>query len=316
MNPGGRHIPIITDSDDEDYEPMHDNHAFVTGTPPGPTIQSTTSGLEGEDEALQRAIEASMQEHLQQQQKRSRSPIVVEPDDDDFDAQLREAIRRSKENQMETASPPSAPGIIPAESLAPRPAPAQPDALMADEDADLQEAIRLSMQEANGEEGDYPPVQRMSSGQRIIRAQDQEYFESLRQDRLKQEERTREEKRRREEEARRQAAERAEREKEQRKQLSKQQKRDALPAEPPAEAQHITSLVIRFPNGVRLSRRFNLGDKLQVVRDFIESREEIDAPDNYYLAADFPRREFRAVNQTLEQCGLDARALLNVVAEP
>ncbi|KAM2729155.1 hypothetical protein EV1_000579 [Malus domestica] len=65
----------------------------------------------------------------------------------------------------------------------------------------------------------------------------------------------------------------------------------SLPCEPAIDDQNAVTLLVRMPNGTRLSRRFNKSDKLQVLFDFIDVGREVK-PGTYRVVRSYPRRAF------------------------
>eukprot|EP00118_Oscarella_pearsei_P002163 m.9717 g.9717 ORF g.9717 m.9717 type:complete len:467 (+) comp21583_c0_seq1:200-1600(+) len=148
--------------------------------------------------------------------------------------------------------------------------------------------------------------------------QDSAYLESLRKDeekeRKKKEEREalelKEEKRMRKEQE----------EKERVNDLSKlrEHKKKEMPGEPEPNDKDSTKIVIRFPSGKRLERKFKKTDSLQTLYDFVFCEDET-LDDHFILITNYPRKELRLDNEnsftTLEQFNLFPSASLFVHTE-
>jgi len=142
---------------------------------------------------------------------------------------------------------------------------------------------------------------------RIIRQeQESAYEESLRKDRERErKEKEERERKQREEELERQKQLEHERKVEEKK-LYKQKLAASLPPEPNEDECETAQLSIRFPDGSRVIRSFRADDKLQVVYDFVESKDldPIDILSEIVLVNTFPRKEYIDKDQTLEALGL------------
>ena len=71
-----------------------------------------------------------------------------------------------------------------------------------------------------------------------------------------------------------------------------------------------------MPNGQKFSRKFLVNDKLQKLKDYIESLGcDIELSDSYEIRADFPRRNFHEMDGdfTLKEAGINNRELIYVV---
>ncbi|KAI9034634.1 ubiquitin-related domain-containing protein, partial [Hyaloraphidium curvatum] len=137
---------------------------------------------------------------------------------------------------------------------------------------------------------------------RLREQQDRAYRESLRADEEKQE-------RLRQEEEERERAEREERER-QSKQRSKAEMRAAAQekwaslAEPTGPG--TTKLSVKLPSGARVVRRFEDGEKIETVYDFVLSQDldPIPLESDFVLVGTYPRREFTDMAATLKDVGL------------
>lgn len=72
-------------------------------------------------------------------------------------------------------------------------------------------------------------------------------------------------------------------------------KKSNIPPEPSESAPNTISLIIRLPDGLKLSRRFDISTPLQVLFDFVDV--EVDgkcdlAPGSYNLLRQFPRKVY------------------------
>mmetsp|Transcript_3999 Transcript_3999/g.11992 ORF Transcript_3999/g.11992 Transcript_3999/m.11992 type:complete len:193 (-) Transcript_3999:402-980(-) len=149
-----------------------------------------------------------------------------------------------------------------------------------------------------------PDLQRRRSE---LTEQDREYEMALAMDRAREESlRMEREKQQREEEEKRQKELEAEE--------RKKQKLLELPAEPTSGAANATSLVVRMPDGSRLSRRFDVLNTVQDVMNWVESHAEAGLP-TYELMTQFPRKTFTDTSQSLKDAGLTPNASL-IVHEP
>ncbi|KAL4854252.1 putative oxidoreductase YhdF [Chlorella vulgaris] len=83
----------------------------------------------------------------------------------------------------------------------------------------------------------------------------------------------------------------------------KSEKRAVLGEEPPAGTPETTLIRVRLPDGATHQRRFWMADSLQVVYDFVDSRDGVTAL-RYSLATTFPRRVYRQ-----ESLGVSLREL-------
>ncbi|ORX46941.1 UBX-domain-containing protein [Piromyces finnis] len=150
---------------------------------------------------------------------------------------------------------------------------------------------------------------------RIIRQeQESAYEESLRKDRERErKEKEERERKQREEELAKQKQLEYERKVEEKK-LYKQKLAASLPPEPNDDECETAQLSIRFPDGSRVIRSFRADDKLQVVYDFVESKDldPFDILSEITLVNTFPRKEYIDKDQTLEALGLCPNASLIV----
>jgi chemotaxis protein histidine kinase CheA len=209
-----------------------------------------------------------------------------------------------------------------------------------EENRQLQTALNLSLLEAEQQrsEEERKIKQAIEESERLERQklreeQERLYQESLERDRAKQRQREEEMRRQREEE------EKKEREEEQRElyqalnlsmQLTAERERiqqlkerlTKLPPEPSPTSADTIQLVVRLPNGQRLTRNFSNCATFAQVKDWIdtlvvspETSDEIkkNIPTSYVFVQDFPRKIFSDLNQTLKDAGLIKRALINVL---
>ena len=91
----------------------------------------------------------------------------------------------------------------------------------------------------------------------------------------------------------------------------------ALPPEP-AAGEGVTTVLVRMPEGPRISRRFDKGTRLSLVRSWVEAssppeRRMVD----FELVSNYPRfvASEQNANQTLEEAGLHPQATM-FVKEP
>jgi len=150
---------------------------------------------------------------------------------------------------------------------------------------------------------------------RLLREeQDQEFQRALHQDQEK-------ERLHRENEQRAQAAADAMRRQdvdrlmlEQERKLAKSRLLAQLPQQPSADDKNVSQLVIRLPDGSRLTRRFSTHNNLQNVVDFVNSDARVPwvEPGSFDLVTHFPRRVFSDPQITLAEAGLFPHASLFV----
>ncbi|ORX68863.1 UBX-domain-containing protein [Anaeromyces robustus] len=149
--------------------------------------------------------------------------------------------------------------------------------------------------------------QREREQSRIIRQeQESAYEESLRKDRERErKEKLERERKQREEELARQRQMEYERKVEEKRKY-KQRLAESLPPEPNEDECETAQLSIRFPDGSRVIRSFRADDKLQIVYDFVESKDlgPLDILSEIILVNTFPRKEYTEKDQTLESLGL------------
>jgi len=172
----------------------------------------------------------------------------------------------------------------------------------------------------------------------ILEAQDLAYQEALlldqEKERLQQEEELREqilkdeiEKAQREFELQeidrlnKEEEERIKKEKEDKQKLEEKQK--YIPLEP-ENGPNVVELIIRLPDGSRISRKFTHGDTITHVKNWINIKlEEIgnnknsntnNNNNNFELISDFPRKTYTdpTGNTTLEEAGLLSKTLLSI----
>nr|XP_011469064.1 PREDICTED: uncharacterized protein LOC101293230 isoform X2 [Fragaria vesca subsp. vesca] len=79
----------------------------------------------------------------------------------------------------------------------------------------------------------------------------------------------------------------------------------SLPSEPAADDENAVTLLVRMPNGSRLSHRFRKSDKLQLLFDFIDVSSVVE-PGTYRVVRSYPRHAFTTKNSllTLRELGL------------
>lgn len=82
-------------------------------------------------------------------------------------------------------------------------------------------------------------------------------------------------------------------------------KNASLPCEPAADDENAVTLLVRMPNGSRLSRRFRKSDKLKLLFDFIDVGRMVETG-TYRVVRSYPRHAFTADNSllTLRELGL------------
>eukprot|EP00968_Pinguiococcus_pyrenoidosus_P009188 scaffold719_cov226-Pinguiococcus_pyrenoidosus.AAC.4 len=147
--------------------------------------------------------------------------------------------------------------------------------------------------------------------------QERNFQEALEADQRRQREAA--EAREREEEAARLEAQRqAEREEEERRALEEakaalRRKRDAIGEEPPA-GPGVTRLRFQFPNGQKVTRRFQQDETVGSVKTFLE----VHCADNDFalqtlgISSSHPKRDYDNDSETLVECGLHPQAALFV----
>jgi len=87
----------------------------------------------------------------------------------------------------------------------------------------------------------------------------------------------------------------------------------SLPSEPAVGLQNVTHIVIRMPDGKRLERRFLMDSKLQLLRNFIDSKTLSErVPDSYEIVTDFPKKIYSNMNSSFRESGLYPRALVSL----
>mmetsp|Transcript_10297 Transcript_10297/g.19490 ORF Transcript_10297/g.19490 Transcript_10297/m.19490 type:complete len:431 (-) Transcript_10297:253-1545(-) len=89
------------------------------------------------------------------------------------------------------------------------------------------------------------------------------------------------------------------------------QKRLVLPSEPDSTGDDVVTVLVRAPNGCRISRRFLRSNNVQALFDYIDVEElaKDHPPGSYKLVTQFPRRIFTdgSADQTFEQAGLNSK---------
>jgi len=87
-----------------------------------------------------------------------------------------------------------------------------------------------------------------------------------------------------------------------------------IPEEPP-KGPDVIEIRFILPNGHILTRRFKKNSTFNDLKDYIDTREiyeGLEIPENYIFVEDFPRKEYRNFNSTLEAEGIAKRAKLHV----
>jgi len=137
-----------------------------------------------------------------------------------------------------------------------------------------------------------PPEDEATRNRRIMTEQDNEYLASLEADRKKEKEK--------------ESLEKLEKER----QEHIQHIQATLPEEPAAHIEGVTTLQIRLPSGKKFRRRFLGTDKLQVVINFLTSKDIIK--EKYHLVSGFPKIVLKDSNKTLTEYSLVPNASLFV----
>jgi len=146
---------------------------------------------------------------------------------------------------------------------------------------------------------------------RLREEQDAAYLESLKADQEKErllvEER--EKIRQEEERVKREEEEKLQREAERLREREEKAKR--LADEPLESEKDISKFVIRLLDGSKVQRRFRSSDKLQLVFDFIDTKQE--TPMNMcQLSTNYPKKIYNDLDQTLKEAGLTPQAMVFV----
>jgi FAS-associated factor 2 len=159
---------------------------------------------------------------------------------------------------------------------------------------------------------------------RIRQEQEEAYAEALEEDRRKERERREIEEEQERATKEQEQAEQRQREEEEKKELQKEavvqrrrERSESVPEEPPLDqAEHVTKLMIRFPDGSRVQRRFFNEDKVRAVYLFVDSLET-NTSLSYKLVSNFPRQVFDegTLDKTLLQAGLSPQASLFLQSE-
>jgi len=82
---------------------------------------------------------------------------------------------------------------------------------------------------------------------------------------------------------------------------------EMMEPEPPVKP-NVFTCVIRLTNGEKITRRFFVDSKLQLLKDFVDTKslEGHLIPESYLFITDWPKRvEYRDMNMTFLQTGLD-----------
>jgi hypothetical protein len=236
---------------------------------------------ETERRALQQAIQQSKKEEQIKQQKKQE--------------ELQREMQRKAQEAIQQPSYYSDTGA--------------PRVELVEDDEELEHALRESMkmeeQRLQEEENKH---------NRMLREeQDRAFHESLLQDQ--------ERERAQQEEIRKQELEELQKEDEEAMKLSIELNRrkrcqdlaDQLPPEPSIQSRNVTHIVIRMPTGDRLERRFLTTDKLQLLKDFVESKAfDYQLPPQYEIVNTFPKQTFSDLSITLGEAGLVGRSLVAV----
>jgi type I site-specific restriction-modification system R (restriction) subunit len=86
-----------------------------------------------------------------------------------------------------------------------------------------------------------------------------------------------------------------------------------LPPEPSINDANTTHVVVRMPNGDRIERRFLSTDKIQLLKDFIDSKSiDFDLPDQYQIVSTYPKKTFNELGKTFSDYNLTGRILVAV----
>ncbi|XP_065844048.1 FAS-associated factor 2-like [Oscarella lobularis] len=149
--------------------------------------------------------------------------------------------------------------------------------------------------------------------------QDYAYLESLRKDEEKEKE-----KKEKENAARLEAERKLEKEREEKNRADtlaelRKSKRLQMGEEPAPDDKDSTKILIRFPSGKRLERRFKKSDTLETLYDFVFCEDETLDVDRFVLFSSYPRKELRLQRDladipTLEQSNLYPSASLFIHA--
>ncbi|KAJ3301647.1 hypothetical protein HDV03_000526 [Kappamyces sp. JEL0829] len=93
----------------------------------------------------------------------------------------------------------------------------------------------------------------------------------------------------------------------------------ALVPEPPANAKAVTRINIRLPSGERIIRRFDATKPIQLLYDFIETKDldPIDLLAEFVVVNTYPRKEYPDRSKTFQETGLfpNATVLVEEVVE-
>jgi hypothetical protein len=260
-----------------------------------------------EDELLKEAIRLSKLEEAKRRRDEELNSQHIDPmevdltkEDDEFEQALRlSALEQEKKQTVNKGHPEKSPIIeFPSD----------------DEDEEYHEAIKRSLdEEEKRKRVDTPEARENRKRQMLREEQDHAFHESLRQDMEKE--------RLQQEEIRKQELEYHKQQEEEAIKLSielNRQKRckdleAQLPAEPPADAPNAVHLVLRTPSGERLERRFLGSNKLQILKDFIDSKSiDMNLPEHYEIVCPFPKKTFNNFDITFEEAGLVGRSLLAI----
>ncbi|KIO30294.1 hypothetical protein M407DRAFT_20564 [Tulasnella calospora MUT 4182] len=159
----------------------------------------------------------------------------------------------------------------------------------------------------------YNEIRVRKQEQELIAQQDRAYKEAERRDRERAEIRQAEERRKQEEEAELRRLEREKMSKTEQREAWRRWKRNTLPAEPPA-AEKAIRIVVRLPNGERLTKRFRPSESVEdlyaaVDVHFLPRGEEAAAPStapigytheyDFRLATSYPRKEIDPSSEML-----------------
>eukprot|EP00127_Corallochytrium_limacisporum_P002391 Clim_evm32s119 gene=Clim_evmTU32s119 len=133
--------------------------------------------------------------------------------------------------------------------------------------------------------------------------QDAEFLEALRQDQEK-------EKQRQEEERLKREAEEAEQRRLKELEEMRAQKGQSLPDEPAEDSPGVIKILVRLPQGGRLTRRFLPENTLQQVHDWVHSKEP--GTDDFHLCTNFPKKIYTDEEHTVPigDLGLSGNVML------
>jgi len=86
-----------------------------------------------------------------------------------------------------------------------------------------------------------------------------------------------------------------------------------IPPEPEGDSDNIAKIIIRLPNGSRVERRFDVHNSLGDVFTWLDIHFNIDpGSGRFVLTSQFPRKEYKELDKTLQELGLVGSTLLTV----